>query len=282
VSNSQGKIFVALVSCVVSFVLLGSVQQAQTPQRTAKAAAVFDPTGYWVPLVTEDWRFRMVTPPKGDYASVPLSNEGRRVADSWDIAKDDASGNQCKAYGVGGILRQPGRLHVTWEDDNTLKLEFDAGQQTRLLRFGQAAPAVAGEKTWQGNSAAEWDLPPAPARGGGGGGGGGGGVAVVPAQGRGPAQTGARGAIKVVTTNMKEGYVRKNGVPYSESAVITEYIDRLGPEPDGAVYLLIRMQIDDPKYFAQAFVTSTHYRLEPNGSKWNPTPCKTDPPAPVK
>src|SRR4029453_3774507 len=211
-----------------------------------------------------DWRFRMVTPPKGDYASVPLSNEGRRVADSWDIAKDDASGNQCKASGVGGILRQPGRLHVTWEDDNTLKLEFDAGQQTRLLRFGQAAPAVAGEKRCQGNS------------------GGGGGVAGVPAQGRGPAQTLARGAIKVVTTNMKEGYVRKNGVAYSENAVITEYLDRLGPEPDGAVYLLIRMQIEDPKYFAQPFVTSTHYRLEPNGSKWNPTPCKTDPPAPTK
>ena len=76
--------------------------------------------------------------------------------------------------------------------------------------------------------------------------------------------------------------MRKNGVPYSENAVITEYIDRLGPEPDGAVYLLVRTQIDDPKYLAQPFVTSTHFRLEPNGSKWNPTPCKTDPPTPVK
>ena len=100
---------------------------------------MFDPTGYWVPLITEDWRFRMVTPPKGDYASVPLTAEGRRVADTWDLAKDDAAGNQCKAFGVGGILRQPGRLHITWENDNTLKMEFDAGQQTRLLHFDKVS-----------------------------------------------------------------------------------------------------------------------------------------------
>jgi hypothetical protein len=252
----------------------GGGQQPAPPQ-TAKAAAVFDPTGYWVPLITEDWRFRMVTPPKGDYASLPLNPEGRRVADSWDLAKDDAAGLQCKAYGVGGISRQPGRLHVTWENDNTLKLEYDAGQQTRLLHFG-AFEAPSGPKTWQGNSVAEWEVPP-PARGGGGNA-----VGASGAQGRSGMMTGRPGAIKVVTTGMREGYLRKNGVPYSENAVITEYIDRLGPEPDGAVYLLIRTQIEDPKYLQQPFVTSTHFRLESSGSKWNPTPCKTDPPAPAK
>ena len=92
-----------------------------------------------------------------------------------------------------------------------------------------------------------------------------------------------RGAIKVTTTNMREGYFRKNGVPYSENAVITEYVDRLGPEPDGAIYLLVRMTIDDPKYLNQPFVTSTHFRLEPDGaSKWKPYPCKTDPPGLTK
>jgi len=241
--------------------------------RTPKAAAVFDPTGYWVPLITEDWRFRMVTPPKGDYASVPLSTEGRRVADTWDLAKDEAAGNQCKPYGVGGITRQPGRLHITWDNDTTLKFEYDAGQQTRLLHFGPASPP-AGEKTWQGNSVAEWDVPTGRAGAGNAVGAGGG-------QGR-VSVTGRPGALKVVTTNMREGYLRKNGVPYSENAVITEYIDRLGPEPDGAVYLLIRTMVDDPKYLQQPFVTSTHFRLESDGSKWHPTPCKTDPPAPVK
>jgi len=260
----------AIATCVPA-----SAQQP-VASRTGKAAAVFDPTGYWVPLITEDWRFRMVTPPKGDYASLPLNPEGRRVADTWDLAKDDAAGNQCKAYGVGSITRQPGRLHITWQDDNTLKLEYDAGTQTRMLHFGQEK--LAGERTWQGYSVAEWDVPAAGGRGAPGNAAGAGGAGLGPG-----AAVGARGALKVVTTGMKEGYLRKNGVPYSENAVVTEYVDRLGPEPDGAIYLLIRTTVDDPKYLQQPFVTSTHFRLEADGAaKWKPTPCRTDPPGRVK
>jgi hypothetical protein len=268
---------VLLLAVAVSTAFDVAAQQAQA-RRAAKSSAPFDASGYWVPLITEDWRFRMVTPPKGDYASVPLSTEGRRVADTWDLARDEASGNQCKPYGVGGLARQPGRMHITWENDDTLKMEFDAGQQTRLLHFDKAQPPA--EKTWQGYSVAEWDVPPAGGRGGGGGGGGGGGAAGG-GQAAGPASA-PRGALKITTTNMREGYLRKNGVPYSENAVITEYVDRLGPEPDGAVYLLLRTTVDDPKYLNQPFVTSTHFRLESDGSRWHPTPCKTDPPAPVK
>ena len=68
---------------------------------TAKASAPVDLTGYWVALVTEDWRFRMVTPRKGDYRTVPLTEEARKIADTWDPAADEAAGNQCKAYGAG-------------------------------------------------------------------------------------------------------------------------------------------------------------------------------------
>ncbi len=279
------RVFVALCVAIVAIGLVEQGARAQQPPaapRTPKAAAVFDPSGYWVPLITEDWRFRMVTPRKGDYASVPLSNEGRRVADTWDVAKDEASGNQCKAFGIGGITRQPGRLHITWDNDNTLKMEYDAGQQTRLLHFDKGQPAA--EKTWQGHSVAEWEAPAGGGRGGGGGGGGGvpgNAVGAGGAPGRGP--VGPRGTLKVTTTNMREAYLRKNGVPYSEDAVITEYIDRLGPEPDGTVYLLVQTRVDDPKYLAQTFVTSTHFRLEADGAaKWRPSPCKTDPPAPTK
>jgi len=99
----------------------------------------------------------MVTPAKGDYASIPLSIEGKRVADSWDPAKDEAAGEQCRSHGAPAILRVPGRLHVTWQDENTLKVEIDAGQQTRLLHFGNWTPP-AGPGTWQGNTAAAWEL----------------------------------------------------------------------------------------------------------------------------
>ena len=222
------------------------------PPPTPQAAAPEDLTGYWVALITEDWRWRMVTPPKGDYASVPLNPEGRKVADTWDPAKDEAAGNQCKAYGAAAIMRVPTRLHVTWADENTLRVETDAGTQTRNFHFGPA-PTASGEPTWQGLSAAQWET------GGGGRGGRGG-----PAQG---------GTLKAVTTHMKPGYLRKNGVPYSGNATVTEYFDRTN-EPDGTSYLIVTTIVEDPQYLQQPFITSTHFKKEADASKWNPTPCE--------
>ena len=112
-------------------------QQGQ-PQASGQAAAPIDLTGTWVSVVTEDWRWRMVTPPKGDYPRVPLNPEGRKVADSWDLARDVAEGNLCRAFGAGNIMRMPGRLQVAWADPNTLKIDADAGTQTRLLHFDKS------------------------------------------------------------------------------------------------------------------------------------------------
>ncbi len=224
------------------------------PPRTGESAAPIDLTGYWVSLVTEDWRWRMVTPPKGDYASVPLNQEGRKVADAWDPAKDEAAGNQCKAYGAAAIMRVPTRLHITWENPETLKIETDAGTQTRLLHFGILQPPP-GEVGWQGYSEAEWQ------------------VVAAGRGGRGPAAPPQGGSLKVFTTHMKPGYLRKNGVPYSASATVTEYFDRT-MEPDGNSYLIVTTIVDDPMYLQQPFITSTHFKKEPDGSKWHPTPCE--------
>ena len=283
------RVFVcSWLSIVVGVWLVGgnvvSAQRANQPPRSPRTIAPVDLTGYWVAVITEDWRWRMLTPPKGDYASLPISAEGRRVADLWDLAKDEAGGHQCKPYGIGNIMRMPGRLRITWQDDQTLTLEFDAGTQTRLLHFTGTAPAGA-EPTWQGYSSAQWEIagqqleidrngiPVAPGTivpGGGGGGAG----------GRGGRDGAARGgSLKVTTTNFREGYLRKNGVPYSASASIGEYFDRVGPEPNGDVFLIVRTVVEDAKYLTLPFITSTHFKLEPNGaSKWNPTPCRIDPP----
>jgi hypothetical protein len=268
--------------------------QAAPPQ-TAREAAPVDLTGTWVSVVTEDWRWRMVTPPKGDVASIPVSPEGRKAAQSWDLAADNASGNQCKAFGVGGIVRQPGRLRISWQDDHTLTLEFDAGTQTRVLNFDRAAAAPTG-KTWQGFSLAQWEGPGVGRGGGpatdpratGGGllsrgvpGGGGQGLRGGPPP-RGQAAINTGGNLRIVTTNFREGYLRKNGVPYSEQASITEYVHRLPVHPNGDVWLTVVTVIEDPRYLNGPFYTSTNFRLEPDGSKFNQTPCKTDPPLPVK
>jgi len=225
---------------------------------------------------------------------VPINAEGKRVTDAWDLERDNAAGLQCKAFGVGGIMRQPGRLHVTWQDDSTLKVDTDAGTQTRLLNFDRAKQA-AGEKTWQGFSLAQWEGPgvgrggpPVDVRVTGGGilsrgvpGGGGQGLRGGPPP-RQQAEINSGGDLKVVTTNFREGYLRKNGVPYSEQAQITEYIHRLPTHPNGDVWLQVITMIDDAKYLNGTFYTSTNFRLEPDGSKFAPSACKTDPPLPVK
>src|SRR5437667_3478897 len=216
--------------------------QATTP----RSASPSDFTGYWVSVVTEDWLYRMVTPAKGDYTSVPLNPDGRKVADAWDPAKDEAEGNQCKAYGAPAIMRVPGRLHITWQDDYTLKIETDAGRQTRLLNFRGGSGGSGGE--WQGISTAEWE---------------------VVAGARGPVPG---GAMKVGTTKMKPGYLRKNGVPYSATATVTEYFDRVN-ETNGDSWLIVKTIVDDPQYLAQPFITSTHFKKQADASGWNPTPC---------
>jgi hypothetical protein len=270
------------------------------PARTPKASATVDLTGYWVSLVTEDWRWRMKVPDKGDVSSIPFTqDQAKRAAlQSWDPAKDEAEGNQCKAYGAASIMRVPTRVHITWENDNALKLETDAGTQTRMFRFG-AAPAQLGERTWQGYSVAEWE--PNPAAGGrgrggpgggfpGGGGGFGGGpptgLAVPPidddaappipgAAGRGAAPAGpaVRGNLKVVTTNLKSGYLRKNGVPYSEKATVTEYFNRT-PDTYGNTYMVVTTVVEDPEYLTEPFITSSHFKKLPDTANgWDPTPC---------
>jgi len=209
-----------------------------------RESAAIDLTGYWVSVVSEDWKFRMVTPKKGVYDSLMLNAEGRRVADIWDPAKDEAAGGQCRAYGAANIMRMPGRLHITWQDDHTLKIETDAGTQTRQFHFGDAA--APGEPSWQGSSMASWER--AAGRG---------------AQG---------GNLKVVTTNLKPGYLRKNGAPYSASTTVTEYYDR-NTMPNGDVWFTVTTKVDDPVYGRGPYLTTTDFKKLPDASGWNPTPC---------
>jgi hypothetical protein len=220
--------------------------QGPPPPATARAAAPFDLTGYWVAVITEDWRWRMVTPARGDYQSIPINAAAQKMADAWDPAKDEAAGEQCRAYGAPGLMRAPTRLNISWLDDNTLKVESDYGMQTRLLRFGAAKPS-ASAASWQGESSAQWE-----------------GV------GRGRAE--GAGALVVRTSNLRPGYLRKNGVPYSANTVMTEYWDLIA-EPGGEQRLLLLLIVEDPLYLQQAWTVPVHFKKEADGSKWDPTPC---------
>jgi hypothetical protein len=221
---------------------------------SARAEAPIDLTGQWVAIISEDWRWRMITPPKGDIVSIPLSLRGQQVAEAWDPAKDEAAREQCKAYGAPGLMRGPIRMRISWQDDGTLKVETDYGIQTRLLRFPSTAlraggtTAASGPPSWQGHTSAEWLV-----RGGDRG-------------------SQRHGSLKTVTTNLRPGYLRKNGVPYSERAVFTEHWD-VHSLPSGDKYLVNTNVLEDPVYLQAPFQTAIHYKFERETSKWDPTPC---------
>ncbi len=233
----------------------------QGPPPPARQGAPVDLTGTWVSVVTEDWQWRMMTPKKGDYASVPLNPEGRRVADTWDASQD----GMCQAYGVAGVMRQPGRLRISWQDDNTLKIETDAGVQTRLLRFpAPAAPAspasAVGGRTLQGTSMAEWQRA-------------GGAFDAFLERGAGGAAPQRFGSLKVTTTNHTGGWLRRNGAPYSPNATVTEFFTRFS-NPDAGDWFIVTTVVEDPQYLAQPFITSSNFKKEADGSKWSPAPCR--------
>ncbi len=236
------------MSRLLVLVLLAGAAHAQN--RSAQAAAPIDLTGYWVSQIVDEWRFR-VTPKKGDIAYLPINAEARKIALAWDPDRDTAEGAQCKAYGAVGLMQRPGRLHVSWKDENTLQIDADAGTQTRVLHFGQAAQET-GEPTWQGYSIAQWQVK-------------------NPGRGAAPAPP-HDGALKVVTTKMRAGYIRKNGVPYSAGAVLTEYMNVL-TGAQGDVYLAVTALVDDPAYLNQVFVRTYTFKKLPDASGWEPTPC---------
>lgn len=247
-----------LLSIVVALFALNAhaQQRGQAPQPPAsgRAGAAIDLTGTWVSLITNEWRWRMLTPQKGDYAVLPINAAARKIADAWDPEKDEAAGEQCRGYGAAVIMQMPARLRIAWDNENTLRMDIDAGTQTRLFRFGQQQPAAGAERTWQGNSVAEWQV----ARGQG-------------REGQGQKPQARTGMLKVVTTNMRPGYLRRNGVPYSANATVTEYFSRL--RDANVDYLNVTVIVEDPDYLTGPYVRSMQFRREPDNAKWSPTPC---------
>jgi hypothetical protein len=241
----------------------------QVPAGPARTTAPVDLTGTWVSVVTEDWRWRMVTPQRAangqaDVGSIPANAAARQAANAWDPAKEGA----CEAYGVGGLMRMPGRLKISWQDDNTLKIESDAGQQTRLLHFAPpGAPALTAsgqQRTLQGYSIAEWQ------RSGG----------ALDAFGPGLAPEGGGrgsaprwGSLKVTTSNMLPGWLSRNGVPYGQNMTMTEYYTRIANK-DAGDWFVVTTVIEDPQFLTGPWITSTNFKKEPTDARWAPVPCK--------
>jgi hypothetical protein len=195
---------------------------------------------------------------------VPLNDEAKRIADTWMPPHDGR--DACEAYGAPAIMRIPGRVRMSWQAGGTeLQVQTDAGEQTRVLHFGGAPPR--GPAGWQGYSVASWEY----ARGF---------DPVVPQtagarQSQAEQARAAGGTLKVVTTNLRPGLLRKNGVPFSEQTTVTEYFE-IEPDPRGTPWFVVTTVVSDPKYLLKEYITSSNFKKEPDGSKWHPTPCSFD------
>ncbi len=252
VGSRQKFILLALVVITSSVSAIAQRGGPPAPPPTPQAAAAVDLTGQWVAVVSEDWRHRLMPPRKGDFESLPLTPEGRKIAASWDPARDQAAGEECRAYGAPGVMRLPTRVRIAWEGPATIRVDLDAGMQTRRFHFGAAPPPAA--SSWQGRSAAVWEYAGRRAPRGG--------------------EKPRGGSLKVVTTGIRPGYLRKNGVPYSAYVTVTEHYNVVRGLNDDQ-FLVITTIVEDPQYLTQPFITSTNFRKQRDQSGWNPSPCST-------
>ncbi len=248
----------AALACGATGAGIASAQPAPPPPdtRPARERAPIDLTGQWVAVVSEDWRWRMVTPPVGDAASVPLNAKGRAETAAWDFERDRSEGSFCKAFGPPGLIRQPTRLRIDWQNADTLRLQFDAGEQTRLLHF---VPQAAGPRSLQGDSSASW-------------------FRQTQSRGVFAANTPDRGGtLQVRTSNMTAGYLRPNGVPYSEQASVKEFFNTF-TTPEAGTWLVVTTVIHDPEYLTTDMIMSSQFKKETSRSRWNPRACNIEPP----
>lgn len=243
--------------------------------QTAEAAAPFDATGYWVSMITHDWLLRMVVPQRGQYTDVPITQEAKDFADAWRPGPVETAGQQCEAYGAAVIMQLPTQLHITWQDANTLKVETDAGMQTRLLYFRPDPAMASAPASLQGYSQARWMLQP------GGGRGGGGPRAIAPPGAQAdvqapqpPPRAPTYGWLQVATNNMLAGLLRKNGVPYSANARMME--NWAVNEAYGDQYLTVTTILTDPQYLQMPYTQNAIFKRESDGSRWAPAPCSLE------
>ena len=200
-------------------------------------AAEADLSGFWGPRVHEDHKYRWEGPEHGEYDGLPLTAEAYAIADAWDPMEYYRPENQCSPMGITMILRIPGNVHISYEDENTLRIDSEIFGMTRRV-YLDARPREDGPLTWGGHSLGEWEAD----------------------------------TLKVVTTHMLPGTghggLRRNGVPTSADMVMTEYFLRHDD------YLSTIQIVDDPQYLLEPLIRSVTFRQLPDVAELGPWDCE--------
>lgn len=189
-----------------------------------------DLSGVWQPRYHEDFPERIPGPELRDYLGLPINDAARQFADSWDSSRIALPEEQCRVHVSPYILRGPLNLRIWYEkhpltqDVVAIKMYSSTYEQTRTIWMdGRPHPGPNARHTWMGFSTGRWD-----------------------------------GDMLVVeTTHIKQGWIRRNGVPMSDRATMTEYIVRNGDMITHAMLLI------DPVYLAEPLVKSEEFFKAP-------------------
>ncbi|MBV9769042.1 MAG: MBL fold metallo-hydrolase [Bryobacterales bacterium] len=203
--------------------------------------AQIDPTGEWAPQFDEDFLERIPGPDIGDYLGLPINNAARLRGDSWDASLLTLPENQCRPHPSDYAWRGPANLRIWKEvDRDTQKLiayhthiSWQAPERT-IWMDGRPHPSADAAHTWQGFSTGTWD----------------------------------GDVLTITTTHLKEGWIRRNGIPRSENATITEHLFRHGDR------LTVMVIIDDPAYLTEPFVRTTDFAYDAR-QQIAPYPCES-------
>jgi hypothetical protein len=202
------------------------------------AAAQVDFSGEWAPRFWEDQPERVPGPDLGDFAGIPINEAARLRAEAWDASIQTLPEWQCRPHSADYIWRGPSPLRISKEVDpvsreiTAFHAEWLRSVDRAVYLDGRPHPPDDALHTWSGFSTAKWDGP----------------------------------ILTVTVTHLKEGYLRRNGLPRSDRATLTEHWIRNGD------YLTIVTIVNDPVYLTEPFIRTTDYELALN-QQIPPYPC---------
>jgi hypothetical protein len=202
------------------------------------AFAQVDFSGEWAPRFYEDQPERVAGPELGDYLGLPVTDAARMRADTWDASIQTLPEWQCRPHSADYIWRGPSNLHITKEVDPVTReitafhAEWLRSVDNIYYLDGRPHPSANAAHTWGGFATAKWE----------------------------------GNILTVNVTHLKEGYIRRNGMPRSDLATVTEHWMRHGN------WLTVVTIVNDPVYLTEPFIRSTDYELDQR-QQVPPYPC---------
>ena len=192
------------------------------------AFAQVDFSGEWAPRFHEDQPERVPGPELGDYLGLPINEAARTRAYSWEASLLTLPEWQCRPHSADYIWRGPSPVRI-WKEINPVTRQVTAFHAEWLRSIdrpiyldGRPHPPEEAVHTWAGFSTAKWE----------------------------------GDMLTIFTDQLKEGYVRRNGVPRSDQATLMEHWMRHGD------FLTVVTIVADPVYLTEPFIRSTDYQLD--------------------